>query len=240
MGEAGSTLDVSDLEVRYGFRVAVECVSFRVSSGECLGLLGVNGAGKTSTLGAVLGMLKPSQGRVSVFGGRTGTPAAFRRIGFAPEDGIPPEFLTTREYLEFVGGLKVSDAAERKRQMNELMTFFELAPGKKIREFSKGMKKRIVLAQAFLGTPDLLVLDEPLNGLDPLVIMKLREVIHKHLSRGAAIIYSSHILTEVEKSCSHIALLKQGKLIYQGDLRSTVSEFGSVEVAFATKAGGAG
>jgi ABC-2 type transport system ATP-binding protein len=100
------------------------------------------------------------------------------------------------------------------------------------------MKKRIVLAQAFLGSPDLLILDEPLNGLDPLIIIKLRELIDQHLKRGAAIVYSSHILTEVEKSCTRLSLLKQGKLIYSAPVDETVKEFGSVEGAFAAKAGG--
>lgn len=233
-----ATLEVSDLEIRYGFRTAVDGVSLRVASGECLGLLGINGAGKTSTLGAILGMLTPRRGIISVFGGRPGTPVAFRRTGFAPEDGVPPEYLSTKEYLDFVAGLKISDSKKRRGAVDELISLFDLAPRKRIREFSKGMKKRIVLAQAFLGEPELLVLDEPLNGLDPLVIIKLREVIQRHLQRGAAIIYSSHILTEVEKVCSGIALLKDGKLVYQAPVVETVKEFGSVEAAFAGRAGG--
>jgi ABC-2 type transport system ATP-binding protein len=238
MGGRHFILKISDLEIRYGFRAAVEGVSLDLRRGECLGLLGVNGAGKTSTLAAVLGMLRPRRGEVSVFGGKPGTPAAFRRTGFAPEDGVPPEYLSAVEYLSFVAGLKIRDRQERRRVVPNLLDLFELPGSKKIREFSKGMKKRIVLAQAFLGSPDLLILDEPLNGLDPLIIIKLRELIDQHLKRGAAIVYSSHILTEVEKSCTRLSLLKQGKLIYSAPVDETVKEFGSVEGAFAAKAGG--
>jgi ABC-2 type transport system ATP-binding protein len=236
MGARHFILKISDLEVRYGFRAAVDGVSLDLRHGECLGLLGVNGAGKTSTLAAILGMLQPRRGDIAVFGGRPGTPAAFRRTGFAPEDGVPPEYLSSEEYLSFVAGLKIRERADRRRQVSKLLELFDLPPRKKIREFSKGMKKRIVLAQAFLGKPDLLILDEPLNGLDPLIIIKLRDLIDQHIKRGAAIVYSSHILTEVEKSCTRLSLLKEGKQIYTAPVEQTVKEFGSVEAAFAAKA----
>jgi ABC-2 type transport system ATP-binding protein len=182
-------------------------------------------------------MQKPKSGEVKVFGGEPGTSTAFRKIGFAPEDGVPPEYLSSEEYLSFVAELKVADRAKRAEAVAELLRVFELSPRKRVREFSKGMKRRITLAQAFLGEPELLILDEPLNGLDPLIIIKLREMIERNVQRGAAIIYSSHILTEVEKSCSRILLLKAGECVYSDSTAAAVKEFGSVEAVFAARMG---
>jgi len=230
--------EVEDLQVRYGFKTAVDGISLRLKPGECLGLLGANGAGKTSTVKALLGMLKPSRGKVTVWGRPPGDPKGFLKMGFAPEDAVPPEYLTAEEYLGFVGSLRRHKKAERKIAIQDSLTWFDLQPKKKIRDYSKGMKRRLILAQAFLFEPPLLILDEPLNGLDPLVIMKMRERLDAYRKNGGAVLYSSHILAEVEKTCTSIVILSQGKVVYSADLETLKKEFPSVEAAFAAKAGG--
>jgi ABC-type multidrug transport system ATPase subunit len=231
---------IEGLQVNYGFRTAVDSLSLSLQRGMSLGLLGLNGAGKTSTIAALLGMLRPRRGTVRLFGEKPGSPRLFSRLGFAPEEAVPPEFLSGEEYLSFVGELRVKNSVERKKQVSALLQWFELDPAKRIRQYSKGMRRRLILAQAFLGNPDLLILDEPLNGLDPLIIIKLRERLEAYRASGGTVLYSSHILNEVEKSCSDIAILFQGKLILNAPVPDLVRDYGSVESAFAAKHKGSG
>lgn len=226
--------EIDSLTVAYGSRTAVSGLSLKLEPGTCLGLLGANGAGKTSTVRALLGMCKPKSGNVTVLGMKPGMPRAFRRIGFAPEDGSPPEYLSGREYLRFVSAYRISDRSARKTEIDGLLEWFELDPKKKIREYSKGMRRRITLAQAFLGKPDLLILDEPLNGLDPMVILRLREKLLQYIAAGGSALYSSHILSEVEKTCQVVVILSGGKQLAYAPTETLVREHGSVETAFAT------
>lgn len=228
---------IENLKVTYGFRTAVDGISLRLDRGSSLGLLGLNGAGKTSTIRALLGMLRIRNGKVKVFAGKPGGIEGFGKIGFAPEEGQPPAYLNGEEYLSFVGGFRMQNATERRDAIRELLTFFELDPKKRISQYSKGMKRRIIMAQALLGSPELLILDEPLNGLDPLLIMKLRKRLEEYRMRGGTILFSSHILTEVEKTCSEVAILHKGKLACWEKLEALLKEFGSVEKAFALKVG---
>lgn len=226
--------EIASLTVAYGSRTAVDGLSLKLEKGTCLGLLGANGAGKTSTVRALLGMCKPKSGTVSVLGEKPGLARSFRRIGFAPEDGSPPEYLSGREYLRFVASYRIADRAARKSEIEGLLEWFELDPKKKIREYSKGMRRRITLAQAFLGKPDLLILDEPLNGLDPMVILRLREKLQQYISAGGSALYSSHILSEVEKTCQVVVILSRGKQLAFSPTENLVRDHGSVENAFAT------
>jgi ABC-type multidrug transport system ATPase subunit len=223
--------------VRYGRQQAVKEVSLALQKGEALGLLGANGAGKTSTLKALMGMLKPSAGQVSVFGLAPGSVGALARTGFAPEDAVPPERCSGQEYLEFIGRMRRIPDSRLKDECASLLSDFDLVPHKRVKTYSKGMKRRLVLAQAFLGTPEFLVLDEPLNGLDPLVIVKLRERIEKYRSAGGSLLYSSHILSEIEKSCTRIAVLREGELVLNCPTSEAVKQYGSVEAAFEAVAG---
>jgi ABC-2 type transport system ATP-binding protein len=228
-------LKIQSLTVKYGSHTAVEGLGFEVNRGESLGLLGINGAGKTSTIRAVLGMLS-YVGDISVFGEPVSGWKIFKRLGFAPEEALPPDYLNGNEYLKFVAGFRISDRLKRQEEVKRLLDIFELSPTKKIRDYSKGMKRKIVLAQAFLANPDFLILDEPLNGLDPIMIMKLREVIASYRAQGGTVLYCSHILAEVEKSCSHVVVLKRGKLVLNEAVSAVVQRFGSVEKAFAETA----
>lgn len=230
-------LEVKNLEVRYGLKKAVDDLSFSLSPGESVGLLGANGAGKSSTLKAVLGMLRPAKGEIRTLGARPGSFASFEKLGFVPEEGGPPDYLNGKEYLHFISDLKNPTKRNNDSEVNELLAWFELEPKKPIRDYSKGMKRRLMLAQAFVGTPDLIILDEPLNGLDPLMIIKLRNRLNEKRDKGTALLYSSHILSEVEKCCSRALILKEGKLVLDASLKEIFSDYGSIENAFAKKVG---
>lgn len=228
---------LTDVSVGYGGFTAVRDISLSLVKGQALGLIGINGAGKTSTLRALLGMVKLKSGKVSVFGGVKLDQKALIKIGFAPEEGGPPEYLTGLEYLRFVGGFKINSKEELRKQVDELLSWFELDPNKTVKNYSKGMRRRLVLAQAFIGTPDFLVLDEPLNGLDPLMILKLRERVVNYRKNGGSILYSSHILSEIENTCSDIVILHKGSIVTQATVAQLVQDHGSVEKAFTNRVG---
>lgn len=229
---AAPVIQIEGLTVRYGFRTAVSGLNLRVERGAAVGLLGANGAGKTTTLNALLGFLRPKEGGVSLFGEGPAKPKLFRRIGFAPDDGSPPDYLTGREYLKFVSSYRIADAKERTEAVDRWLDWFELDPSKKVGGYSRGMRRRIALAQALVGKPELVVLDEPLNGLDPLFIIKLREGLEKYLKEGGTLLFSSHILSEVEKICNEVAIVAKGKLRAQSPVAQLNSQYGSVENAF--------
>ena len=202
-----------------------------------MGLLGANGAGKTSTIRAILGLVRPAKGSIRVFGFAPGALKGLALLGFAPEEGCPPEYLTGKEYLVFVGRMRSKEDRKAAVQTaDRLLADFELAPEKKIRDYSKGMRRRLVLAQAFVGAPKILILDEPLNGLDPLMILKLREYLSEYRKQGGSLLYSSHILSEVERTCTHVAILQEGELVLTDSMDNVVSNYGSVEGAFSKKA----
>jgi len=228
---------MSGVGIAYSFRNAVEDLTLDLQKGGSLGLLGLNGAGKTSTIRSLLGMIKPKRGTISILGDKPGRVRNYYRIGFAPEDGLPPEYLTGEEYLNFVGALKIRSRVDRKRDVKALLDWFELSPKKRIGDYSKGMQRKLILAQSLLGNPEFLILDEPLNGLDPLFILRLRQKLEDYLKAGGTYLLSSHILAEVEKTCHEVAILHEGKLVSRDTVENLAKEFGSVENAFAKKIG---
>ncbi len=229
---------IHGLSIQYGRHQAVTDLSLQLIRGRSLGLLGANGAGKTSTIRSLLGMVKPTQGKVSIFGESPGSLGVFKRLGYAPEDGVPAEYLTGQEYLGFVGSFRIREAKRRVKESRELLEWFELDSKKKIKDYSKGMKRRLLLAQALLGNPEFLILDEPLNGLDPLIIIRLRERLEAYCTAGGTLLFSSHILAEVEKTCTDVAILSKGVLACSAPVSDLVKQFGSVESAFASKVSG--
>lgn len=233
---SNTVLSIENLTVRYRFRMAVDELSLELNPGECLGLLGANGAGKTSTIRAILGLVRPAKGRIRVFGHPPGALKGLALLGFAPEEGCPPEYLTGREYLVFVAKIRSKQTgAEAAKTADKLLDDFELAATKKVRDYSKGMRRRLVLAQAFVGSPKALILDEPLNGLDPLMILKLRDYLNAYRANGGSLLYSSHILAEVERTCTRIAMLQEGKLVLSASMEDVMKNYGSVEAAFSRK-----
>lgn len=227
--------ELSNILVKYGGRVAVSDLTLKVDAGQALALLGLNGAGKSTTIRVLLGIQKPRQGSVRILGNPVGSFSAFSSIGYSPEDGCPPEFLNGAEYLDFVGGFRCQEKNRLQGEIEDLLNWFELDPKKKIRDYSKGMKRRLLLAQALIGSPKFLVLDEPFNGLDPLMIRKLRDRLESFRKMGGAVLLSTHILAEVEKMCTHVAIIHQGELKVVDTCAALLASERSLEEAFSKR-----
>lgn len=205
--------------------VAVEGASFEVRRGEVFGLVGPNGAGKTTTIKMLLGLIKPSGGRAEILGHPIGSLESRRKVGYLPEISYYYDYLTPEEVLDFYGRLYGMSASERRRRVAELLGVvgLEKARGKSLRKFSKGMLQRVGLAQALLSDPEVVVLDEPQSGLDPLGRKEVSDLIVSLKERGKTVFFSSHILPDVERICDRVAVMMQGKVVDVGPLGSLLN-----------------
>lgn len=214
-------LTIQNLSVSYAtrpFRPArrvVHDLDFTVAPGEVVGFLGPNGAGKSTTIKAILGFVAPDSGSVQVFGHAAGTTAAKAKIGYLPEVALYYPFLTPMETLRLYGRLQGLGGAALKRESLELLKRVGL-DGKEnlqLRTFSKGMQQRLGIAQALLGAPELLVLDEVSSGIDPLGRRQLRELLREVKEAGTTIFFSSHELDEVAQLCDRVILISGGRVV---------------------------
>ena len=209
-------IEVSNLTKKYGDHIALDHLSFRVEKGQIYGFLGPNGAGKSTTMNIITGYLAATEGTVTIDGKdvQKDPEEAKRAIGYLPE--LPPLYvdMTVREYLEFVAELKKVPKKERKQQIDEVMEMTQITDMQQrlIRNLSKGYRQRVGLAQAILGYPEVIILDEPTVGLDPKQIIEIRDLIRK-LGENHTVILSSHILSEVSAVCDHIMIIAHGKLV---------------------------
>ena len=209
-------IEVSNLTKKYGDHIAVDHLSFRVEKGQIYGFLGPNGAGKSTTMNIITGYLAATEGTVTIDGKdvQKDPEEAKRAIGYLPE--LPPLYvdMTVREYLEFVAELKKVPKKERKQQIDEVMEMTQITDMQQrlIKNLSKGYRQRVGLAQAILGYPEVIILDEPTVGLDPKQIIEIRDLIRK-LGENHTVILSSHILSEVSAVCDHIMIIAHGKLV---------------------------
>ena len=209
-------IEVENLVKRYGDRLAVDHLSFQVEPGKIYGFLGPNGAGKSTTMNIMTGYIAATEGSVKINGHDIVKDAeeAKKCIGYLPE--IPPVYqdMTVGEYLNFIADLKKIAKSERKEQIKEVMelTMISDIQSRLIKNLSKGYKQRVGLAQAVLGYPDVIILDEPTVGLDPKQIIEIRDLIKK-LGEKHTIILSSHILSEVQAVCDEIMIISRGKLV---------------------------
>ncbi len=209
-------IEVTNLTKKYGDHIAVDNLSFRVEKGQIYGFLGPNGAGKSTTMNIITGYLAASSGTVTIngFDVLKEPEEAKKNIGYLPE--LPPLYMdmTVAEYLGFVAELKKVPARERKMQIEEIMTKTGIMDMKNrlIKNLSKGYKQRVGLAQALIGYPEVIILDEPSVGLDPKQIIEMREFI-RSLAEKHTVILSSHILSEVSAVCDHIMIISRGKLV---------------------------
>lgn len=209
-------IKVEKLIKKYGDHIAVDNLSFEVEKGQIFGFLGPNGAGKTTTMNIMTGYIAATDGTVEIngFDILTKPEKAKKCIGYLPE--IPPLYsdMTVMEYLRFVAELKKVPKEERSGQIQEIMQMTEITDVEKrlIKNLSKGYKQRVGLAQAIIGYPEVIILDEPMVGLDPKQIIEIRTLIKK-LSKNHTIILSSHILSEVSTLCDHIMIISHGKLV---------------------------
>ncbi len=209
-------LEVDGLSKNYGRHTVVNDLHFRCDAGEVLGFLGPNGAGKSTTMKMLTGFVAPSAGTASVCGHdvRSETLAAQRRIGYLPEGAPSYAEMTPAQFLEFIADVRGLSGAERRARLDEVIDRLHLEPvlGQSIDTLSKGFKRRVGLAQAILHDPDVLILDEPTDGLDPNQKHEVRELI-RSMSAEKLIVISTHILEEVEAVCSRAIIIADGRIL---------------------------
>jgi len=228
-------IEVSHLTKQYGNHLAVDDVSFTVADGQICGLLGPNGAGKSTIMNILTGYLSATSGQVTVAGHPLPeeADAAKACVGYLPEQ--PPLYpeMTVQEYLTFAAELKRVKKAERKEQVCRAArrTGLETVLPRLIRSLSKGYKQRVGIAQALLGSPRLIILDEPTVGLDPAQVIEIRKLI-RELGRAHTVILSSHILSEVQAVCQQILILSKGNLVAAGSLEELTADGKSLEEVF--------
>lgn len=228
-------IEVSHLSKSYGSRPAVQDLSFTVPDGQIYGLLGPNGAGKSTIMNILTGYLSATSGQVTVAGHPLPEEADATKacVGYLPEQ--PPLYpeMTVQEYLTFAAELKGVKKAERKEQVCRAArrTGLEAVLPRLIRSLSKGYKQRVGIAQALLGSPRLIILDEPMVGLDPAQVIEIRKLI-RELGRAHTVILSSHILSEVQAVCQQILILSKGHLAAAGSLEELTADGKSLEEVF--------
>ena len=228
------TLELTSAVKRYGSRSALAGVSLRLAPGEALGLLGPNGAGKTTALRLLLGFTRADAGTVSLFGRDPSDPEARRSVGYLPERLVLPERMRVRGFLRLQAALAGIAASARAAEIDAALATVGLAEraGERIGGLSKGLRQRVGFASALLGKPALLILDEPTSGLDPLGIRAARGWLQAARERGAALLLSSHGLSEVERVCDHVAILNEGELAASGALAELAQPGESLEDVF--------
>ena len=215
---------------------AVNNVDFEVRRGEVFGLLGPNGSGKSTTIKMLLGLLNPTKGFIRIFNRSPRDVKTKERIGYLPEESLLYKYLNSKETLDFFGGLFALDKQELKLRQEQLLEMVGLT-GTQMRtvgEFSKGMQRRIGLAQALINDPDLVILDEPTSGLDPVGCREIKDLILNLKARGKTVILSSHLLADVEDVCDRAVIYYGGKIQRQGTLKELLTERNSIRFTMPT------
>lgn len=221
-------LSIKNLNKRYGKLQAVKNVSLEIHKGNVYGILGPNGSGKSTTLGIVLNVVNKTSGEYSWFGGTMETHDALKKVGAIIERPNFYPYMTAQENLELVCKIKGIDYSKVQEKL-EVVGLIERKDSK-FRTFSLGMKQRLAIASALLNDPEILILDEPTNGLDPQGIHQIRDIIRLIASQGTTILLASHLLDEVEKVCSHVLVLRKGEILYTGTVAGMSSSNGVVEL----------
>jgi len=212
---------------------AVKGITFDVKRGEIFGFLGPNGAGKTTTIKALLGLIFPTRGELKLFGTPVSDPSARRKVGYLPENPYLYQYLTALEIMDLFGRLAGVPDDTRRTQSEEILKRVGLGSvmDRPVRRFSKGMLQRAGLAQALIGDPELLILDEPMTGLDPIGRKEVRDLILEERSRGRTVMFSSHILSDVEMLCDRVAIVNRGELVAYGTFEELLrKEIRAIEI----------
>ena len=221
-------LTVNHLTKKFGYLTAVKDLSFSIEKGNVYGILGPNGSGKSTTLGIVLNVVNRTAGDFSWFGGTISTHVALKKVGAIIERPNFYPYMTAIQNLKVVCKIKEvpQDKIEEKLEMVGLLE----RKNSKFSTYSLGMKQRLAIASALLNDPEILILDEPTNGLDPQGIHQIREIIKKIASQGTTILLASHLLDEVEKVCSHVIILRKGEKLYSGPVDEMLTSYGFFEL----------
>jgi ABC-2 type transport system ATP-binding protein len=221
-------LTVNNLTKKYGSLTAVKDLSFTIEKGNVYGILGPNGSGKSTTLGIVLSVVNRTKGAFSWFDGTISTHNALKRVGAIIERPNFYPYMTAVQNLKLV--CKIKEVSENKiEEKLELVGLLERKDSK-FKTYSLGMKQRLAIASALLNDPEVLILDEPTNGLDPQGIHQIREIIQKIAGQGTTILLASHLLDEVEKVCSHVVILRKGEKLYSGRVDEMIASHGFFEL----------
>lgn len=201
---------------------SLKSCSLSIYRGETFGLLGPNGAGKTTLLKTLLGITRPTTGKAVIFGQPIGDRHVKQKIGYLPENAYLYDFLTAWEFLEFIAGLFQIPKSKQHQRITELLDLVGLAQStarnKKLKQYSKGMLQRVGMAQSLINDPEIVFLDEPMSGLDPMGRYRMKEIVLSLKQQGKTIFFNSHILSDIEQICDRIAFLALGELICQGSL----------------------
>lgn len=221
-------LTVTNLTKKFGFLTAVKDLSFTIEKGNVYGILGPNGSGKSTTLGIILNVVNRTAGEFSWFDGNTSTHEALKKVGAIIERPNFYPYMTAIQNLKLV--CKIKEVPETKIQEKlELVGLWDRKDSK-FRTYSLGMKQRLAIASALLNDPEILILDEPTNGLDPQGIHQIRQIIKKIAGLGTTILLASHLLDEVEKVCSHVVILRKGEKLYSGPVEDMLASHGFFEL----------
>lgn len=221
-------LTVNNLTKKFGYLTAVKHLSFTIEKGNVYGILGPNGSGKSTTLGIILNVVNRTTGNFSWFDGITSTHEALKKVGAIIERPNFYPYMTAMQNLKLV--CKIKEVGENKIQEKlELVGLLDRKDSK-FKTYSLGMKQRLAIASALLNDPEILILDEPTNGLDPQGIHQIREIIKKIASQGTTILLASHLLDEVEKVCSHVVILRKGEKLYSGRVDEMMASHGFFEL----------
>ena len=226
MSRSQEAVKIERVSRRFGDVVAVDDLTLSLGRGEIMGFLGANGAGKTTTIKMLLGLARPDSGKVEVMDGDPVDAKVRAKIGYMPEIAYYYPYLNARELLAFYGGLCGMDRKTIRARAEELLETVGLADAAKrpLKTYSKGMLQRAGIAQALLHDPDLLVLDEPFTGLDPLARIHFCDLMRTLREQGKSIFFSSHELGETELLCDTVAIMKQGRAVYQGPVRQLAGD----------------
>ncbi|TYB79567.1 ABC transporter ATP-binding protein [Bizionia myxarmorum] len=221
-------LTITNLTKKFGYLTAVKDLSFTINKGNVYGILGPNGSGKSTTLGIVLNVVNKTSGDFSWFNGLTSTHDALKKVGAIIERPNFYPYMTAYQNLKLVCKIKGVDFSKIDEKL-ELVNLLD-RKNSKFETFSLGMKQRLAIASALLNDPEILILDEPTNGLDPQGIHQIRRLIQFIASQGTTILLASHLLDEVEKVCTHVVVLRKGEKLYSGRVDEMISSHGFLEL----------
>ena len=208
---------------------ALDVLNLQVEGGQIFGFLGGNGAGKTTTIKILMSLIFPTEGRAKILGRDISDFKMHQKIGYCPENPYFYDYLSARELMNYFGELFGFDAAKRNQKTEELLTKVGLEEkdwNKQLRKFSKGMLQRVGLAQSLINEPEIVFLDEPMSGLDPIGRREIRELIAELRTKGTTVFMSTHILSDIEALCDNVAILRKGRLAATGNLHQLLTESG--------------